>query len=268
MRFRILGSSSSGNAALLITPQSKVLIDAGFSGRRLREKLAGIGESLESIDAVFITHEHGDHTAGLKALTRLPHLKFFANRDTARAAQAKLDRKVNWGLFETGVGFQFNDLKVHPFAIPHDAHDPVGYVFECGDGSLFSPFRKLAWLTDLGYAPQLVKEHIRDCDMLVLEANYDLELLERCEKRPWSTKQRIRGRHGHLSNEAAFELLAEAANPRWRHICLAHLSKDCNCPNLVHRHFEPLRNGNHNLRIDVFDPSSEIGEEYNLAAGW
>ncbi|GHC09402.1 MBL fold metallo-hydrolase [Cerasicoccus arenae] len=230
--------------------------------------LATIGESLESIDAVFITHEHGDHTAGLKALSRLPHIKVFANQDTARAAQAKLDRKVNWGLFETGRSFQFADLKVFPFAIPHDAHDPVGYVFEGGDGSLFSPFRKVAWLTDLGYAPQLVREKVRECDLLVLEANYDLELLEQCEKRPWSTKQRIRGRHGHLSNDAAFELLAEAVSPRWRHICLAHLSRDCNDPELVHRQFEPLRNGNHNLRIDVFDPTTEVGEEYDLAISW
>lgn len=268
MRFRILGSSSSGNAALLITPRCKVLIDAGFSGRRLREKLTAIGEDLASIDAVFLTHEHGDHTAGLKALSRFEHIKIFANRDTARAAQTKLARQVNWGLFETGVSFQFADLTISPFSIPHDAHDPVGYVFECGDGGLFSPFRKMAWLTDLGYAPPLVRQHIRECDLLVLEANHDLELLERCPHRPWSTKQRIRGRHGHLSNDAAFELLSQTENPRWRHVCLAHLSKDCNRPDLVHERFDPLRNGSHNLKIDVFDPAADIGEEYDLAAGW
>lgn len=268
MRFRILGSSSSGNAALLITPQCKVLIDAGFSGRRLKEKLASIGEDLDSIDAVFLTHEHGDHTAGLKALSRLKNIKIFANRDTARASQAKLSREANWGLFETGTTFQFSDLTISPFSIPHDAHDPVGFVFESGDGGLFSPFRKLAWLTDLGYAPTLVKQRIQECDLLVLEANHDLELLERCERRPWSTKQRIRGRHGHLSNDAAFELLAGAERPRWRHVCLAHLSKDCNRPDLVHERFDPLRNGSHNLNIDVFDPDTEIGEEYNLASNW
>lgn len=268
MRFRILGSSSSGNAALLITPQCKVLIDAGFSGRRLREKLEAIGEDLSSIDAVFLTHEHGDHTAGLKALSKLEKIKVFANRDTARAAQAKLSRQINWGLFETGVSFRFADLTIYPFAIPHDAHDPVGYVIESGDGSLFSPYRKLAWLTDLGYASPLVKQKIRECDLLVLEANHDLELLEQCPHRPWSTKQRIRGRHGHLSNDAAFELLSETERPRWRHVCLVHLSKDCNHPELVHRHFEPLRNGSHNLSIDVFDPSAEFGEEYDLAGNW
>ncbi len=266
MRFRILGSSSSGNAALLITPQCKVLIDAGFSGRRLREKLASIGENLDSIDAVFLTHEHSDHTAGLKALSRFEKIKVFANRDTARAAQAKLLRQVNWGLFETGASFRFKDLTISPFSIPHDAHDPVGFVFEAGDGSLFSPYRKIAWLTDLGYAPPLVKQRIRECDLLVLEANYDLELLEQCPHRPWSTKQRIRGRHGHLSNDAAYELLAETERPRWRHVCLVHLSKDCNDPELVRQRFAPLSNGNHNLNIDVFDPKAELGEEYNLAA--
>ncbi|MEO0794477.1 MAG: MBL fold metallo-hydrolase [Verrucomicrobiota bacterium] len=265
MRFRILGSSSSGNAALLTTPHCKVLVDAGFSGRRLREMLSSVGESLDSIDAVFITHEHGDHTAGLKAISRLPKVKVFANRDTARAAQSKLNRQVRWGLFETGRNFQFADLQISPFSIPHDAHDPVGYVFESGDGSLFNPYRKVAWLTDLGYASNLVQEKVRDCDLLVLEANHDLELLEQCEKRPWSTKQRIRGRHGHLSNDAAFEFLAQAERPRWRQVCLAHLSKDCNSPELVDQQFAPLRNGCHNLRIDVFDPASGVGEEYELS---
>ncbi|MGE9296321.1 MAG: MBL fold metallo-hydrolase, partial [Puniceicoccales bacterium] len=230
--------------------------------------LASVGERLEDIDAVFVTHEHGDHTAGLKALSRLPNLKIFANRDTARAAQSKLARQVSWGLFETGRSFQFRDLTVHPFGIPHDAHDPVGFIFEGGDGSLFSPHRSVGWVTDLGYAPQLVRQKINSCDMLVLEANHDLELLENCAHRPWSTKQRIRGRHGHLSNDAAFELLAEAERPRWRHICLAHLSKDCNNVELVDRHFAPLRNGSHNLRIDVFDPCGPVGQEYDLTAGW
>lgn len=268
MRFRILGSSSSGNAALLVTAQSTVLIDAGFSGRRLREMLKVAGVTLESLDAVFLTHEHSDHTAGLKALSRLPGLTVFANHDTARAAQAKLNRPVNWSLFETGQGFRFRDLEVAPFAIPHDAHDPVGYVFTGGDDSLFSPRRSVAWATDLGYASQLVREKIRECDLLVLEANHDLDLLERCEKRPWTTKQRIRGRHGHLSNDAAFELLAETEQPRWRQVCLVHLSKDCNDPALVDRHFHPLRNGHRNLRIDVFDPAGEVGPEYDLTAAW
>jgi phosphoribosyl 1,2-cyclic phosphodiesterase len=109
-----------------------------------------------------------------------------------------------------GTDFTFRDLKVRSFALPHDAYDPVGFTFNWGeDGDLFTPARSLAWVTDLGYVPEHVKEHIRHVHTLVIEANYDEELLERDERRPWSIKQRIRGRHGHLSNNAAFDLVTE-----------------------------------------------------------
>lgn len=215
------------------------------------------GERIEEIDAVFLTHEHSDHTAGLRGLIRQPKVEFFANRDTAFAAQSKLgDRKGRWKLFETGQVFRYRDLTVTPFSVPHDAHDPVGFVFEHGDGSLFSPHRSVAWVTDLGHLPRLVGEKVRSADILVLEANHDCDLLESDEKRPWSVKQRIRGRHGHLSNQAAFDFLAEADRPRWRHIYLAHLSRDCNSLECVERTFAPLRNGGKNFHIDVVDPQN------------
>ncbi len=228
MRFSILGSGSSGNAALLQTDNTRVLVDAGFSARRLAEMLEAIGEKLENIDAIFLTHEHGDHAAGLTGLARYPAIKVFANRGTAQLLQTGLKHLIAWQHFETGSTFRFRDLEISSFAVPHDAQDPVGFLISHGEDDLLSPRRSLAWLTDLGHAPQHVRERIREADVLVVEANHCSQMLQADTKRPWSTKQRISGRHGHLSNEGARELLASVASPRWRHVFLTHLSRDCN----------------------------------------
>jgi phosphoribosyl 1,2-cyclic phosphodiesterase len=228
MRFCILGSGSDGNCALLETPQTRILVDAGFSARRLAGLLAHMGEALERIDAIFLTHEHGDHAAGLNGLARHPGIKVFANRATAEAVQSGLRYRPNWQFFETGTRFRFRDLEVESFSVPHDARDPVAYLFANGEGDLLAPRHCLAWLTDLGHAPQHIREHIREADVLVIEANHCPQMLKADAKRPWSVKQRISGRHGHLSNERARELLASIPSPRWRHVFLAHLSRDCN----------------------------------------
>lgn len=242
IRFKILGTSSSGNCALLITENCRVLIDAGFSGKRIGEMLEDAGESIEKIDAVFITHEHGDHVAGMRGLAKYSHLQVFANRGTAQAVQRPLKRKLNWQLFESGQTFRFRDLEVETVPIPHDAYDPVGYVFTTGTGDdLFSPQRKVAWVTDLGYVPQLVRERVRDVDVLVMESNHCLKLLEASD-RPWSLKQRISGRHGHLSNDAAKELISGIENPNWKHVYLGHLSGECNSLEAVEKAFEFARN--------------------------
>ena len=233
MRFCILGSGSSGNAALLVTEGARVLVDAGFSARRLNALLEPVGESLDRIDAVFLTHEHGDHSSGIGGLKKYPHIQIFANAATARAVQAGLSHRPDWQIFETGARFRFRDLEIESFAVPHDAHDPVAFLFTHGSDDLFTPAGRLAWLTDLGHAPQHIRERIREADVLVIEANYCPQMLKNDLKRPWSVKQRISGRHGHLSNESARELLLSVASPRWRHVYLAHLSRECNSPAAV-----------------------------------
>jgi phosphoribosyl 1,2-cyclic phosphodiesterase len=264
VEFQILGSSSKGNCALLQTGHSKVLVDVGFSAKRIGCLLEEIGESLDAIDAVFLTHEHSDHSQGIRGLAKRADLPVFANRDTADAVQTKATKPVNWQIFQTGTNFNFRDLKVRSFSIPHDAYDPVGYSFAWGEeGDLFSPPRSLAWVTDLGYVPEHVKAHMRSVHTLVVEANYDEDLLERDERRPWSTKQRIRGRHGHLSNHATFELLEELAEQSiLEKVYLAHLSKDCNNVHLVRDKFASL---SHKLSIDVIDPESGITPARQMA---
>jgi len=240
VEFQILGSSSGGNCALLRTGHTKVLVDVGFSAKRIGCLLEAAGESLDAIDAVFLTHEHSDHAQGIRGLAKRADLPVFANRDTADAVQAKLCKQVHWQVFQTGTDFVFRDLK----------------------GDLFAPPRSLAWVTDLGYVPEHVKEHIRRVQTLVIEANYDEDLLERDERRPWATKQRIRGRHGHLSNNAAFELIQELSQHSiLEKVYLAHLSKDCNSVNLVREKFASL---NGNLCIDIVDPESGIAPAKTL----
>jgi len=227
MRFCILGSGSSGNSALLQTADATVLIDAGLSARRLDQLLAEHASlSLDQVDAIFLTHEHGDHCAGLDGLRKHPHIRLYANAPTARAIQAKLKHRPHWVHFETGTRFAYRDLEVTSFSVPHDAQEPVGFRFECDGQTVVS-------LTDLGYAPPNVHAQLAEADILVVEANHCAELLKADPKRPWSLKQRISGRHGHLSNAAAAELLAATANPRWRHLYLVHLSRDCNTPEAV-----------------------------------
>lgn len=255
MRFSILGSGSSGNAALLVTEGARVLVDAGFSARRLTQLLEPLGESLDRIDAVFLTHEHGDHAAGIEGLKKFPRIQIFANHATARAVQGGLEHKPDWQIFETGSRFRFRDLEVESFAVPHDAQEPVGFRFTSGhDGDLFSPRRSLAWFTDLGHAPQNIHECLRECDVVVVESNHCPELLKNDLRRPWSLKQRISGRHGHLSNLAACELLAAVASPRWRRVYLMHLSRECNSRAAVETAFAQVRIALQACEFSVVEP--------------
>lgn len=224
-KFQILGSSSSGNCAVLSSDAGTILIDAGFTGKKIKDGLKMLGLSVGDVDAVFFTHEHCDHTAGVPGLSSAHHLNFFANRKTAREVERRYKRTLPWKYFESGDTFDFRDMRVTTFAIPHDSEDAVGYTFEiCGE--------KLVWLTDCGKITNLVRSRLADADHLVIESNYDPVMLNRSD-RPEELKNRIRGTHGHLSNAQCADFLSEYDNPRLQNIFFAHISRECNSLELV-----------------------------------
>ncbi|MEY2750970.1 MAG: hypothetical protein RLZZ550_941 [Verrucomicrobiota bacterium] len=254
--FHILGTSSSGNCSILECDGARVMLDAGFPGPRLEASLRRLGTEARALDAVFITHEHSDHCLGLAALLRQnPLLKVFANRETARRIQGTLKVRPDWQLFETGSTFEFRGLAVTAIPIPHDAADPVGYALDCPGGA-GRPGRRVTWLTDLGHVTDVVRHHAALADVLVLESNYDDEMLD-LSKRPLNLKQRIRGRHGHLSNLAARDLLMGLREWRASELLLGHLSKECNRTTIVEGVMQEVRAAKGDLRVTVVDPLEE-----------
>jgi len=220
----VLASGSSGNATLVRTPRTTVLIDAGLSATDLTRRLDGLGVRLASLDAILVGHDHGDHTRGLAVLSRRWTGPVYMNRDTADLVREK-GRAGRLHLFENDQVWEIGDFRISPFPVQHDAVDPVGFVLEAGDC-------KVTVATDLGVVTGIVREAFRGARVAVIEANYDRNLLLD-GSRPWSLKQRIAGNRGHLENNAAAELLAEVGGNCLEDVFLAHLSRDCNLPELA-----------------------------------
>jgi phosphoribosyl 1,2-cyclic phosphodiesterase len=228
VRLTILGSGSSGNCAYLETDQIRILIDAGLSLRQIRKRLATIGRTPESLNAVLITHEHSDHIQGLKGLAQKLGLPVYCNRPTQEALEFQVQGKIDCRLFVTRNSFELGDLTIETFEVLHDAQDPVGFLLRA-DGV------NIGILTDLGQVTKLVLDRLRQANVLLLEANHDIKMLQDCPHRPWSLKQRILSRHGHLSNEAAADTVEHLMSPDLRHLYLGHLSRECNRPELAAR---------------------------------
>lgn len=226
MKVCVLGSSSAGHCTLVASERTVVLVDAGLSGRETGKRLAEIGVTVESIAAICLTHEHGDHTSGLAALHRAGRVRLYANSGTAEGVAAKPGvTALTWNIFSNGSPFPVGDLEIEPFSVPHDAYDPVGFVIRSGD-------LRVGVVTDMGMVTGLIRERLRPCNVLVIESNHDERMLKDAD-RPWHLKQRIIGRQGHLSNDHAAELVAEIGGPHLRMVFLAHLSSDCNRPEVA-----------------------------------
>ncbi|MBT3394255.1 MAG: MBL fold metallo-hydrolase [Waddliaceae bacterium] len=217
-----LASGSKGNSVFLGTENSKILIDAGLSGKATKARLAEIGVDIADLDAILITHEHGDHVKGLRIMAYRMGIPVFANSDTARSICDMFSAVAKFTIFTTGDTFEFRDLEIHPFSIQHDTVDPVGFTITTND-------IKIGFCTDLGFASSLVKNRLQNCDYLYIEANHDPDMVH-ASPRPFIYKQRVLSRSGHLSNEACGNLLLDVYHEDLKHVHLAHLSDECNSP--------------------------------------
>ena len=227
VKLTILGSGSGGNCAYIETAEARILLDAGFSPRQIRQRLASIGRTPENLTAILVTHEHSDHIQGLPGIAQKLNIPVYCNRATKDEFERILETHFDCRLFDTGASFEIADVQVDTFTIPHDAQDPVGFLLRTTDGNI-------GFVTDLGHMTKLVIERTRAANVLVLESNHDVKMLKECPHRSWPLKQRILGRHGHLSNEAAAEAVAQMMSADLRHLYLAHLSRECNRPELAH----------------------------------
>jgi phosphoribosyl 1,2-cyclic phosphodiesterase len=228
----VLASGSRGNSALVQTSKTGILVDAGISCRETFKRMKALGEDARSLSAILITHEHSDHVYGLRTLAQKLKIPVFMTGATHQTwAQAMRDSDgtppelERLEVFASGKGFQVGDIAITPFTIPHDAADPVGFTFRA-DGV------KIGFATDLGYVPGSVRDHLRHCEVLVVESNHDVEML-RVGPYPWSVKQRVMSRVGHLSNDALAEFFTSDYDGGAAFVVLAHLSERNNHPEIA-----------------------------------
>lgn len=226
IRFAVLGSGSSGNSAVVECNDTRIMVDAGLSAKQLSVRLELLGIDPASLDGILLTHEHGDHIRGLKVFTKKHRIPIYATSQTAHIVKEIGIEDATWKTFETGQQFPLGGINIQSFSIQHDAIDPVGFV-------LANETRKLGFVSDAGFVTRSMTENLRGLHGLFIESNYDDDLLEADTKRPWSIKQRISSRHGHLSNRQVNDLIREIAHQDLSRIVLGHLSSDCNSPDVA-----------------------------------
>ncbi|HLP31532.1 MAG TPA: MBL fold metallo-hydrolase [Geothrix sp.] len=228
MHYAALASGSKGNCHALSDGERTLLVDAGISLRQIRQRLEAVGWATDSVQALALTHEHSDHIGALGVILRRTHWTILATAETRRAAGRAQGVEIphdRWIELKAGEPVDWAGWRVLPFALPHDAEDPVAYRVEAHG-------RACAVVTDLGHPTALVADHLQDLDLLVLEANHDVDMLREGDYPP-QLKARILSRVGHLSNAAMAELLARACTARLKDVVLAHLSESNNHPDLA-----------------------------------
>jgi phosphoribosyl 1,2-cyclic phosphodiesterase len=242
VRVCVLGSGSKGNCTLLATETTRLLVDAGLSCKETCARLEAIGEPADGLQAVVISHEHNDHTGGVRVLAQRSNLTIHISRLTYAAVNwddapkdgavngaaddtRRRKRELKFEHFTVGEKFAIGDIAVSPFSIPHDAADPVAFTFEAQGV-------RIGMVTDLGFIPEIVKQRLKGCHCLIFESNHDLEMLK-MGPYPWEVKQRIMGRQGHLSNLATAGFLVEDFDGAAEVLVLAHLSETNNHPEIA-----------------------------------
>ena len=233
----VLASGSSGNCIYIASPTTRILIDAGLSAKQIALRLEQIGVCPESINGICVSHEHGDHVNGIRVFQKRHGTPVYTNAGTLNGMQRQpKGNEIKANVFQTGSSFRIGDFNIEPFSVPHDAYEPVGFRLQSGK-------YLVGVVTDLGMVTSLVREKLRGCHAVVVESNHDEDLLREAP-RPWSLKQRIRSRQGHLSNIDAAQLITECATDHLEQVFLAHLSSDCNTPDTA------LRTVASQLRLD------------------
>lgn len=225
MRFASLGSGSRGNALVVASGETAVLLDCGFSIKETERRLGRLGLEASQISGLWVTHEHSDHVAGVSRLARKYAIPVWLTPGTLAATPPDAWSGVEINLCQAGDVLTCQDLQIFPYPVPHDAREPVQYVF--ADGA-----RRLGVLTDAGEPTPHILEMLAACDGLVLECNHDPDLLAR-SRYPDSLKRRVGGRFGHLANGVAAELLGQLDIGRLQHVVAAHLSQENNRPELA-----------------------------------
>lgn len=224
MKICLLASGSKGNALLIESGRTRLLIDAGLSAREIRRRLDLIGVAADTLSGLLITHEHTDHVRGLGPLVRQLDLPVYLHTELAGALH-DVGRPARVQEFAPGEDFAIDGLTIQAFSVTHDALAPVGFTLTDEQG-------KVGVATDLGIATRLVAERLQGCHTLVLETNHDEEML-RDGPYPWALKQRVRSNHGHLSNLAGGALLGSLLWSGLETVFLGHLSETNNQPRLA-----------------------------------
>lgn len=237
-----LASGSKGNAIYVSDGRTSLLIDAGLSVVETKRRMAERGLSPDGLSAILVSHEHSDHIAGVGPLSRRYDLTVHLSSATYKASAPRLGRLAAIRHFQCGKPFEVGTFQVHPFSTSHDAADPAGFTLRAGD-------LKLGVVTDLGVVTHVVREHLRDCWLLLLEANHDPEMLM-AGPYPWHLKQRVKGRTGHLSNFDSRDLLGDLLHDGLRHVVLGHLSEQNNTPDKALAAVAPALNG-HRVRLSL-----------------
>jgi phosphoribosyl 1,2-cyclic phosphodiesterase len=217
MRFASLGSGSRGNALVIESGTTRVMVDCGFGPRQLATRLGRLGLSAADLDAILLTHEHSDHVSGVASCARRHQLDVFLTHGTSAAITSS---HLALQVIDSHTAFTIGDLEVRPFPVPHDAREPAQFVFSDGR-------HRLGMLTDAGCVTPHMLEMLSGCDALLLECNHDIDMLD-AGRYPAHLKRRIRGRLGHLDNAAAAGLLERLDRHRLQHVVAAHLSQENN----------------------------------------
>lgn len=227
MKISVLGSGSAGNSTYIEVDGLKILIDAGFSCKKTEEKLEQIGEKLSDISAILITHEHSDHINGAGIISRKYDIPLYMSAESYEASVLKLGPLDKSLVKLIDDDFILNDvIKVSPFDVMHDAVKTLGFRLETQLN------KKIAVSTDIGYVTNIVREYFKDVDAMIIESNYDFNMLMNCSY-PWNLKERVKSRNGHLSNNDCARFIKEMYTDKVKKIFLAHISKDSNDPNLI-----------------------------------